>query len=152
MPFYPAAHLCLAVLMSSMHVQADSAVFSNFIGATTASGPSSGNLGYSFLLCEDFLHQLPGFADFPPKYSTQLQQGMVDGVCQFCTSLEQSRIDSCCPQATSSACFDQFVGVNAAQTRPASAVVTPTATLPGGSSLKPTSSSNSGVIAKVRPV
>jgi hypothetical protein len=76
---------------------------------------------------------------------------MVDGVCEFCTGLEKSRIDSCCPQATSSACFDQFAGANAAQTEPASAMATPTATSTGGLSLTPTSSANSGVIAKVRP-
>lgn len=153
MPVYPAALLYLAVLIPFAHVQADFALFSQFIGATTASGPSPGDSAayFSFSLCTHYLHGLPAVTGLAPEYSTQIQQIAVDGVCRFCTSVDQSRVDSCCAQATSSACFDQFAGANAAQTTPASASVRQTATSAGGLSLTPTSSSNSGVIAKVCP-
>lgn len=152
MPFYSAALLCLAVLISLTHVQADSTVFSKFIGATTASGPSSGDLASIYFSgCTNYLHGLLALTDVPYSLSTQLEQQYVDGACLICTSLDQSRIDSCCGQATSSACFDKFDSANAAQITPASAIVTPTATSAGASSLTPTSSSNGGVTAKVRP-
>ncbi|ERF74443.1 hypothetical protein EPUS_03881 [Endocarpon pusillum Z07020] len=148
MPFYSAAFLCVAVLVPFAHVRADSTVFSQFIGATTASGPSSGDLAPSFTLCTNYLHGLPALTSLPSSLSTQLEQQAVDGVCQFCTSLDQSRIDSCCRQATSSACFDQFAGANTVRTTPASASATPTATSAGGPTLMPPNSSNSGVIAR----
>lgn len=160
MPFYSAALFSLAIVMPFAHVQADSALFSQFIGATTASHPSSGG-GISFIACTNYLRVQHGLTDLPPESSTQIKQQIVDGVCYLCTGLEQSRIDSCCPQATSSACFDQFDSTKAATTTPASAVVKPTATSAdvkptatsaGGSGLTPTSTSNAGVIAKVRPL
>jgi hypothetical protein len=151
MHFYSTGLLCLAALTPFAVVQADSTVFSQFIGATTASGPSSGDLATSFTLCTNFLHGLPVLTNLASSLSTQLEQVAVDGVCQICTSIGQSRIDSCCGQATSSACFDQFAGSNAAQTAPASVSATPTATSAGGLSSTPSSSSNGGIIAKVRP-
>lgn len=147
---YQAALLCLAVLTPFARVQADSTVFSQFIGATTASGPSSGDLAVSFTICTNALHGLPALTSLSPSESTQLEQEAVDIVCQACTSVDQSRVDSCCAQATSSACFAQFAASNAAQTTPASASAFPTATTVGGSSSTPSSSSNSGVIAQNR--
>jgi hypothetical protein len=152
MPFYQAALLCLAVLLPFTHVQADSTVFSQFIGATTASGPSSGDLAYSFTICTNALHGLPALTSLSPSESTQLEQEAVDIVCQACINLGQSRVDSCCAQATSSACFDQFAASNAVQTTPASVSAFPTATSVGGSSPTPSSSSNGGVITQVRPL
>ncbi|KAF7510717.1 hypothetical protein GJ744_006083 [Endocarpon pusillum] len=148
MPFYSVAFLCVAVLVPFAHVRADSAAFSQFIGATTASGPSSGDLVPSFNICTNYLHGLPALTSLQSSYSTQIEQMAVDGVCRFCTGLDQSRIDSCCGQATSSACFDQFAGANTARTTPASASATRTATSAGGSSVMPTNSSNRGVIAR----
>ncbi len=146
MPSYAA--LCFAVLTLSGLVRTDSAVFSQFIGATTASppDPAISNGAFDFSLCTNFLHGLPALTGLDASASTQVQQQQVDGVCQFCTSLGQSRIDSCCPQATSSACFDQF-GAKAAETAPASASATPIETSASDSS---SSSDNGAVIAKVR--
>lgn len=149
MPFYSAALLCLAVLTPFAHVEANSAIFSQFIGATTAAPPSSTT--YMFSICTNYLHGLPPLTGLPRSASIQAEQIAVDGVCQFCTSLDQSRIDSCCGQPTSSACFDKFAGPNAAQPTPASANVMPTATSAGDSGLNPTGSSNTGAVAQVRP-
>jgi hypothetical protein len=150
MPLYSAALLCLIVLVSLIDAQGDSAIFSQFIGATTASGLSADYPGVAFAICTDYLRSLSPYTEETlPTHSSQLQQIMVEGVCQLCTSVEQSRVDSCCAQATSSACFDQFVVGDAAQTTPASALVTPTATPTGESSLAPISSPNGGVATKV---
>lgn len=150
MPSYSAILLCLALLNPLAHVQADSTVFSQFVGATTASYPSSGTLAAEFSGCTNYLHVLVPLTGVSPSESTQVEQQYVDGVCQLCTSVGQSRIDSCCGQATSSACFDKFAAANVAQTTPASAIATPTGTSAGSSTSTPSSSSNGGVIAKVR--
>ncbi|KIW87368.1 uncharacterized protein Z519_12004 [Cladophialophora bantiana CBS 173.52] len=150
MSFYSAALLCLAVLAPFAPVQADSSVFSQFIGATVAPTPTDTSAIPYFTICTNYLHGLPALTDLSPSESTQLEQVAVDGVCQFCTSLGQSRVDSCCAQATSSACFDQFAAANAnaAQTTPASASATPTTALTGDSGTTASSSSNAGVIGK----
>lgn len=153
MIFYLAALLCLAVLSPFAHVQADSIVFSQFIGATTAIPPSSTGLEPYFSICTNYLHGLPAMTGLSPSLSTQIEQQAVDGVCQFCTGLDQSRVDSCCGQATSSTCFDQFAAANTAQNNPASASATPTAASTaastGGSSSTPSGSSNGGVVVEV---
>lgn len=153
-----ASFIYLAVLASLTYVQADSSVFSQFIGATTASGPSSGDLATSFSICTNYLHGLPALTSLTPDLSTQLEQVAVDGVCDFCTGLDQSRIESCCGQTTSSACFDQFAG-KAALSTPASAdaTATPTSDGAGGLTSTPTptptqtasGTSNNGVVTKV---
>ncbi|KAK6386126.1 hypothetical protein LTS17_001700 [Exophiala oligosperma] len=153
MRFHSASFTYMATLVSLVHVKADSSVFSQFIGATTASGPSSGDLATSFSICTNYLHVLPALTSLTPQLSTQLEQIAVDGVCDFCTGLDQSRIESCCGQTTSSACFDQFAG-KAAQSTPASADATATSTSDGtgGLSSTPTQTasgtSNNGVMIK----
>lgn len=150
MPSCSAVLLCLAFLTPFAQVQADSTVFSQFVGATTASYPSSGTLALQFSGCTGYLHGLVLLTALSPSQSAQHKQSYVDDVCELCTSVGQSRIDSCCGQATSTACFDKFATANVAQTMPASANGTPTSTSARGSASMPSSSSNGGVIAKVR--
>jgi len=148
MPSFSANLIYLAALAPFMHVQADSTVFSHFIGATTASAPS-GALVTSFSICTDYLQGLPPLTNIAFDQSTLLEQMAVDGVCRYCTSVNQARIDSCCGQATSSACFDHFGGSSAVPTTPAFGSTVPTATAAGGLSSTHSNVSNGGVIAKV---
>ncbi|KIW28330.1 uncharacterized protein PV07_08003 [Cladophialophora immunda] len=145
MPSYRAALVFLAALTPFAYVHADSSVFSQFFGATTASPPSATDSLYLYTICTNAIHGLPALTGLPLSESIQLEQVAVDAVCAGCTSLGQSRIDSCCAQATSSACFDQFAAANAAQTTPASASATPTA-LTGDSGTTASSSSNGGIV------
>jgi hypothetical protein len=151
MPCHSAFLLGLAALTTLTHVQADSTVFSQYIGATTASAPSDTGLAYDYTICTNYLHGLPALTAIPSSLSSQLQQEAVDGVCQICGSVSQSRIDSCCAQATSSACFGQFAASNDSPTTPASVSATPTAVSGGSddSSSTAASSSNAGSVSQV---
>lgn len=91
-------------------IRADSALFSQFIGATTVPATFGTDLVASVEACTDYIHGLPNTSGLPASGASQIFQQEVDGVCQFCTSLGQTRVDSCCGQASSSACFASFGG------------------------------------------
>lgn len=129
--------LSLAVLTQLSAAQDSSALFSQYIGATTAtadfSGPSASDQSFSLTVCTNYLHGLAAIpTNLPATALAALVQVQVDGVCEICTSVSQSRIDSCCAVSTSVDCFDKFTaGGGAAQTTPAAAGAT---TTPGSSS------------------
>ena len=133
--------LALSTLFSL--IQADSAVFSQYFGATTASLPSGATQSAYFSICTNIVHGLPALTGISPSESSQLAQEAVDGVCQLCTSLEQSRIDSCCAVASSSACFEQFAPTGKGQKTPATNMATATAA-GGGSAATATTKSSGG--------
>ena len=118
----------LAVFTQLSLAQDNSELFSQYIGAPTASaafdGTSASYQSDSFTICTNYLHGLvnPTMAGLPTSAFPQLEQEQVDGVCQFCTSLSQSRVDSCCAVASSVNCFEQF----AAQKTPAANLATAT--------------------------
>ena len=145
MPSFLAVVFSLGLLAPLAHVQADSVVFSQFIGNTVATGPTgTGLAAVSFSACTHYLHALPALSGLQRPYSVQNEQMFVDGACQFCTGLAQTRIDSCCAESTSSACFASFAGgAGAAQSGPASVAATPT----GGSGAIPNLPSPAGPTA-----
>ncbi|OAP58646.1 hypothetical protein AYL99_07736 [Fonsecaea erecta] len=147
---YSAALLLgLAALTPVTPVQADSTVFSQFFGATTANPPSATDSLYLFTICTNAVHGLPVLTDLSHSESIQLEQVAVDAVCQGCTGLGQTRIDSCCALATSSACFDQFAAENnAAQSTPASASASTTGLTAGDSSPTAGTSPNGAVMVQ----
>lgn len=128
--------LSLPLLAQLALGQDNSQLFSQYIGATTATahfaGPSSSLLAIEFTACTNYLHGLAAIpTDLPSTAEAPLIQIQVDGVCEICTSLSQSRIDSCCGVSTSVDCFDQFKsGAAATQTTPVSVSAT---TTPGSS-------------------
>lgn len=150
-----AALLSLSVFAQLSLAQEPSALFSQYIGASTATahfaGPSASEQSLSLTLCTNYLHDLAAIPTaLPSSALAQIIQVQVDGVCEICTSVSQSRIDSCCGVATSVDCFDQFTagGSGATQTTPASAGATTTpgsnsATATGGAPAS-TSSHSSG--------
>jgi hypothetical protein len=146
--------LSLAVLAQLSAAQVNSALFSQYIGATTATahfaGPSASLQSLDLTICTNYLHGLAAIpTNLPASALPPLIQIQVDGVCQICTSVSQSRIDSCCGVSTSVDCFDKFTaGGGAAQTTPAAAGATTTpgsspATMTGGAPA-PTSSHSGG--------
>jgi hypothetical protein len=147
------AILSLSLLAQLSLAQETSALFSQYIGAATATaqfaGPSASEQSFSLTLCTNYLHGLAAIPTaLPSSALAQIVQVQVDGVCEFCTSVSQSRIDSCCGVATSVDCFDKFTAGGAAQTTPASAGATTTpgsnsASATGGASAS-TSSHSSG--------
>jgi len=114
----------LAVFTQLSLAQDNSELFSQYIGAPTASaafdGPSAAYQSSFFTICTNYIHGLPN-----PVLATsadpQLEQMQVDGVCEFCTSLSQSRVDSCCAVASSVNCFEQFAAQKTPATNPATA-------------------------------
>lgn len=104
--------------------RADSAIFSQFIGATTIPATFSGELVASASICTNYLHGLPNTSSLPASAASQLFQQEVDGVCQFCTSLGQTRVDNCCGQASSSVCFASFGGDTQPVTTTAASAIT----------------------------
>src|SRR5271170_7998158 len=147
--FFPTL-FCLVFLTELSLAQENSQVFSQFVGAPTATavfnGPSASDQSQSFTICTNYLHGLlpvdilsSGATSMIP----QLEQIQVDGVCQFCTSIQQTRIDSCCAQPTSVDCFEQF----AAQTTPTTGQATATAnpaTVTGGASTPANTKTSNG--------
>jgi hypothetical protein len=138
--FFPTLS-CLVFLTQLSLAQENSQLFSQYVGAPTATavfdGPSASEQSQSFTICTNYLHELLPIAILNSAATSmipQLEQIQVDGVCQFCTSVQQSRIDSCCAQPTSVDCFEQF----AAQATPTTGEATATAnpvTVTGGASI-----------------
>ena len=148
----------LAVLARLSLAQDNSQIFSQYIGAPTASaafnGPSASLSSAFFKGCTNYIHGLQGLSALPSSASVELNQVQVHGVCQLCTSVQQSRVDSCCAQPTSVDCFGKFAN----QQAPATAAATPTtngalatsATAPSGTTApSSTSASNGGMIDTV---
>ena len=110
----------LAVFTQLSLAQDNSELFSQYIGAPTASaafdGTSASYQSDTFTICTNYIHGLPNPSDMP-----QLEQVQVDGVCRICTSLSQSRIDSCCAVASSVDCFEQFAAQKTPAANPATA-------------------------------
>jgi hypothetical protein len=121
----------LAVFTQLSLAQDNSELFSQYIGAPTASaafdGPSASDQSFTFTICTNYIHGLlnPTKAGLPTSAIPQLEQVQVDGVCEICTSISQSRVDSCCAVASSVNCFEQF----AAQKTPAANLATATTNL-----------------------
>jgi hypothetical protein len=95
--------------------QANSDIFSQYIGATATSvifvGTGASYQSDGFTMCTNYAHGLNNpshFSGVATSYIPQLEQEQADGVCQFCTSLSLSRVDSCCAVASSVDCFGQF--------------------------------------------
>jgi len=113
----------LAVFTQLSLAQDNSELFSQYIGAPTASaafdGPSASDQSFTFTICTNYIHGLmnPTKAGLPTSAIPQLEQVQVDGVCEICTSISQSRVDSYC--------FEQF----AAQKTPAANLATATTNL-----------------------
>jgi hypothetical protein len=134
---YSQALLSLPVLAQLVLGQENSQLFSQYIGATTATahftGSSASEQSVYLTICTNYLHGLAAIpTDLPATALASLDQIQVDGVCQICTSVSQSRIDSCCGVSTSVDCFDKFKsGGSAAQTTPPSVSAT---TTPGSNS------------------
>lgn len=155
--FIPTA-LPLVFLAKLSIAQDSSALFSQYIGATTAtatfSGPDAPIQSIAFTACTNYLHGLAAIPlDLPATALGPIIQVQVDGVCEVCKSVEQTRIDSCCAVATSVNCFGQFKdggpkttpASNSATTTPVSNPATVT-----GSAPSPTSSSGGEKVDVVR--
>lgn len=115
----------LAVFTQLSLAQDNSELFSQYIGAPTASaafdGTSASDQSFAFTLCTNYIHGLLNPTSLPKSAIPQLEQVQVDGVCQVCTSLSQSRIDSCCAVASSVDCFEQFAAQKTPAANPATA-------------------------------
>ncbi|EED12806.1 hypothetical protein TSTA_053240 [Talaromyces stipitatus ATCC 10500] len=77
-----------AVLFAFVTVsRADSAMFSQFIGATAVPATFTGDLAASATICTNYLHGIPETSGLPASAASQVFQQEVDGDRQESTSV-----------------------------------------------------------------